>query len=152
MQGIKFIVRMDYKKVKGWFVRVPRMPDGNSSKLFSDGVYGSRLAALYAAIDWRNKKLHRRRATSPSTPRKTFSRNSSGVVGVTKIIRNGVWYGWKAYWNETQREQKFERFLFTEHDRRTAYRLAVECRKLNEDRIRERIRATVRMEGYRASA
>ena len=152
MLGVRFIVRMDYKKVKGWFVRVPSEPEGHHTKLFSDGVYGSRMAALYAAIEWRNKELHRRRPTSPSTPRKTFRRNSSGVVGVTKIIRNGIWYGWKAYWNESLREQKFEKFLFSQYSRRAAYRLAVECRRENEQRIRERIRAEVRREGYRVSA
>jgi hypothetical protein len=137
---------MDYPKVKGWYVRVPAKPEGHQAKLFSDGIYDGRDAALKAAMKWRNGLIRFRRPTSLSTPRRHFKLNTSGFVGVAQIVRNGVFCGWKAFWNETARKQKFRKFMFSDHDEEEAFILAICCRKQNVSRIRERIRRQVRDE------
>ncbi len=61
------ITRMDYAKSQGYFVRV-RWKGEARSKLFSDSVYGDRLSALAAAIEWRDqvtKELGKPRPGSP---------------------------------------------------------------------------------------
>lgn len=49
------ITRHEYGRSRGWLVRVYRTEQGEqkcSRRLFSDGVYGSELEALGAAIAW----------------------------------------------------------------------------------------------------
>jgi hypothetical protein len=48
------VTRMDYPKAHGYFVRVT-WKGVQRAKLFSDGVYGDRFAALAAALDWRDQ-------------------------------------------------------------------------------------------------
>lgn len=75
------ITRMDYPKSQGYFVRV-RWKGEARSKLFSDGVYGDRLSALAAAIEWRDqvtRELGKPRAGAPPP----------ASVGIHRRIRGG---------------------------------------------------------------
>ncbi len=75
------ITRMDYPKSQGYFVRVRWRGDARS-KLFSDGVYGDRLSALAAAIEWRDhvtRELGKPSPGSPPTPN----------VGIHRRMREG---------------------------------------------------------------
>src|SRR5262245_52059340 len=51
----KNLTRIDHpaKRTHGYFVRI-QWKGERRAKFFSDGVYGDRLAALDAALEWRN--------------------------------------------------------------------------------------------------
>ncbi len=75
------ITRMDYPKSQGYFVRVRWRGDARS-KLFSDGVYGDRLSALAAAIEWRdrmNREMGKPKNGAPPAPN----------VGIHRRMRDG---------------------------------------------------------------
>lgn len=78
----KNITRMDYPKNKGYFVRV-RWNKVSRSKLFSDGVYGDRLAALAAAIAWRDKMIEELGQPPPG------KKADGSMVGIHRRIRDG---------------------------------------------------------------
>ncbi|WP_202976804.1 AP2/ERF family transcription factor [Candidatus Oscillochloris fontis] len=61
------ITRMDYAKSQGYFVRV-RWKGEARSKLFSDSVYGDRLSALAAAIEWRDQMTKELGKPRPGAP------------------------------------------------------------------------------------
>lgn len=75
------ITRMDYPKSQGYFVRV-RWKGEARSKLFSDNVYGDRLSALAAAIEWRDQMTKELGKPRPGGPPSTS-------VGVHKRVRGG---------------------------------------------------------------
>ncbi|EFO79738.1 pathogenesis-related transcriptional factor and ERF protein [Oscillochloris trichoides DG-6] len=58
---------MDYAKSQGYFVRV-RWKGEARSKLFSDSVYGDRLSALAAAIEWRDQVTKELGKPRPGAP------------------------------------------------------------------------------------
>lgn len=75
------ITRMDYPKAHGYFVRVT-WKGVQRAKLFSDGVYGDRFAALAAALDWRDKvtkELGKPKSGQPVRP----------DIGVNRVIKEG---------------------------------------------------------------
>ncbi len=74
------ITRMDYPKSQGYFVRV-RWRGEARSKLFSDGIYGDRLSALSAAIEWRDqmtRELGKPRPGAPPAPNAGIHRRERG--------------------------------------------------------------------------
>jgi hypothetical protein len=75
------ITRMDYPKARGYFVRVT-WKGVQRAKMFSDGVYGDRFAALAAALDWRDKttkEMGKPKSGQPSRP----------DIGVNRVIKEG---------------------------------------------------------------
>ncbi|NTW00285.1 MAG: AP2 domain-containing protein [Oscillochloris sp.] len=75
------ITRMDYPKSQGYFVRV-RWKGEARSKLFSDGVYGDRLSALAAAIEWRDQITKELGKPRPGAP-------PPANVGIHRRMRGG---------------------------------------------------------------
>src|ERR1044071_2346452 len=89
--GHKNLTRFDHhqKNTFGYFVRI-QWKGEKYHKFFSDAVYGDRLGALAAALEWRDaterklKKTPTHRHLGRSSPR-----NARGVVGVRRIIKRG---------------------------------------------------------------
>ena len=82
---LKYVTRVDYLKSdgrrgsRGWWVRVPGAP----KKLFSDSVYGSRLRARDAALDYRDEVARAHRVlVVPRCIVRRSSRNKTGTIGV----------------------------------------------------------------------
>ena len=81
----KYVTRMDYRKrdgrrsSRGWWVRVPNTP----TKLFSDSVFGGRLRARDAALDYRDAMC---RARGILVTKRVFVRrgpqSNTGILGV----------------------------------------------------------------------
>ena len=87
--SLKHITRLDHHKTHGWWVRI-RRKSNPCSKLFSDGVYGSKQNALNAAIVWRDERL----SHSPKQTSRTIESSSktvkTGVPGLCLSLINGV--------------------------------------------------------------
>lgn len=88
--GLTYITRMDHGNTHGWWVRVYKDSKPVESKLFSDGVYGSKAKAKLAAQEHRDKVVKKNKIV-PVHMRKTRehsvdSRSTSGMVGVTLSV------------------------------------------------------------------
>jgi len=116
----------------GWQVRLQRR-GMRYAKYFADRRHGGPEASLEAAKKWRDNLLttfsedERARVCSKS------SRNSSGVVGVSKVTiagANGViYYFWQATWSPSPGQRRSIRFSVKKHGEEEAFRLAVEARQ-----------------------
>lgn len=85
--GLTYITRMDHGNTHGWWVRVYKDSKPVESKLFSDGVYGSKAKAKLEAQAHRDKVVKKNKIV-PVHMRKTREhsvdcRSTSGLVGVT---------------------------------------------------------------------
>jgi len=99
-------------------------------KFFADRVHGHPQLALHAARQWRDALLesitHRARVCERSP------RNSSGVVGVSKITviaANGNSYHfWQATWSPAPGQRRCVKFSIKRYGNHRAFQLAVEAR------------------------
>jgi len=85
--GLTYITRMDHGNTHGWWVRVYKDSKPVESKLFSDGVHGSKTKAKLEAQAHRDKVVKKNKIV-PVHMRKTREhsvdcRSTSGLVGVT---------------------------------------------------------------------
>lgn len=85
--GLTYITRMDHGNTHGWWVRVYKDSKPIESKLFSDGVHGSKTKAKVEAQTHRDKVVKKNKIV-PVHMRKTREhsvdcRSTSGLVGVT---------------------------------------------------------------------
>jgi hypothetical protein len=88
--GLTYITRMDHGNTHGWWVRVYKDSKPVESKLFSDGVLGSKTKAKAAAQAHRDKVVKKNKIV-PVHMRKTREhsvdrRSTSGMVGVTLSV------------------------------------------------------------------
>ncbi len=136
----KGITRIDHpaKRTFGYFVRVTWNKQ-RRSKFFSDSVYGDRLAALAAAIEWRNAT--ERELGKPRTERQVIgvSRTSTGIVGVRRTIKDGREV-YEATWRDGNRIRRTS-YSIAKHGERRALALARRAREKYE-RMRQRTPAT----------
>jgi hypothetical protein len=129
------LLRLDLPRVRthGWQVRIQRR-GVKYAKFFADRVHGGLIESYRAAISWRDEALATldqsdamARVCQPSP------RNSSGVVGVSKVsIRasNGVAYiFWQATWSPSPGKRCCVKFSIRRHGDQEAYRLAVQARE-----------------------
>ncbi len=132
----KGITRIDHpaKRTFGYFVRVTWNKQ-RRSKFFSDSVYGDRLAALSAALEWRNEA--ERELGKPRTERQVIgvSRTSTGIVGVRRTVKDGREV-YEATWREGGRIRRTS-YSIAKHGERRALSLARRARERYE-RIRQR--------------
>lgn len=104
----KNLSRYEHNGIEGWLVRVYHNGD-TFSKLFTDKKHGSRLKSKNRAIVWRDLKKKQLREQQEQEKRFIASsqRNSSGVIGVSRIEkteRSGETYAhWQASWREDNR-------------------------------------------------
>lgn len=131
------ISRLDQPSVgtHGWQVRLQRK-GVRYGRFFSDSAWGGREASLSLAVRYRDRIIsHVERPESERSSRShslPSSRNTSGVVGVTKIIQrsaNGDEYRfWQASWTTTEGKRKTVRYSVLKHGDKEAFRLACHTR------------------------
>ena len=131
--GHKNLTRFDHPKKNtfGYFVRI-QWKGEKYHKFFSDGVYGDRLGALAAALEWRDET--ERKLAKPHTDRQVIgfsSRNKSGVVGVRRMLKQGRDV-YEATWMDARGQVGRTSFSVARHGEKRAFRLAVRARQLHE--------------------
>ena len=136
----KYITRLDYNHTHAWQVRICYKSGFTThSKLFSDGVQGSKTKALKAAIKFRNQlckdlgitELLKYKNIKPG-PKNHNKRNASGIIGVSLDIakRNGnINMSWTASYC-INNKQIHRRFSIAKYSEKQAFRLA--CAKRYE--------------------
>ncbi|WP_255604522.1 AP2 domain-containing protein [Oscillochloris sp. ZM17-4] len=124
----KGITRIDHpaKRTFGYFVRVTWNKE-RRSKFFSDSVHGDRLAALGAALEWRNQA--ERELGKPRTERQVIgvSRTSTGIVGVRRTVKDGREV-YEATWRDGNRIRRTS-YSIAKHGERRALALARRARE-----------------------
>lgn len=127
----KGITRIDHpaKRTFGYFVRVTWNKQ-RRSKFFSDSVHGDRLAALSAALEWRNEA--EKELGKPRTERQVIgvSRTSTGIVGVRRTIKDGREV-YEATWRDGNRIRRTS-YSIAKHGERRALSLARRAREKYE--------------------
>ena len=131
--GHKNLTRFDHPKKNtfGYFVRI-QWKGEKHHKFFSDRVYGDRLGALTAALEWRDAT--ERMLSKPRTDRQVVgfsSRNKSGVVGVRRMLKQGRDV-YEATWMDAHGRVGRTSFSIARHGEKRAFRLAVRARQLHE--------------------
>lgn len=129
------IARVDVRAVcsYGWLVRLQR--NGKSySRFFGDGKYGGTAEALDAAREFRDALLEKLPAVYRTIHAKRVTiRNSSGVVGVCRVIREdskGARYEfWQATWSPAPGARKTAKFSIRRYGDEEAFKLARAARE-----------------------
>lgn len=133
----KGVTRIDHpaKRTFGYMVRVAWKGQIHH-KFFSDKRCGDRLAALDAAVQWRD--MTEIEIGKPRTERMVFGKpgGNNPVVGVSRRHENHTDY-YEATWLNTEGRAQRTRFSIAKHGERKALRLAIAARQRNE-RIRYR--------------
>jgi len=113
----------------GWQVRMQRR-GVKYGKFFSDRGYGHPERALLAARQWRDALLEELAEHARICERSR--RNSSGVVGVSKVTvvaANGNSYHfWQATWSPAPGQRRCVKFSIKRYGDREAFRRAVQAR------------------------
>lgn len=129
------IARIDLpdQRTHGWQVRLQRRGI-KYAKFFSDSSYGSPNASLIIARRWRNKLVSELESQAQNQARicTRSTRNSSGVVGVSKIsvtAANGATYHfWQATWSPEPGKRCCVKFSIKRYGDTEAFELAVQAR------------------------
>ncbi|MBC8075126.1 MAG: hypothetical protein H7Y32_03545 [Chloroflexales bacterium] len=128
----KNVSRIDHpgRSTYGYFVRI-QWKGEKRAKLFSDAVYGDRLAALDEALRWRDAT--EKELGKPRTDRLVMgiTRSTSGIVGVRRRIINGVGY-YEATWMTTANKMRRARYSVERHGERKALAMARKVREQGE--------------------
>ena len=134
----KNITRIDHpaKRTFGYNVRVA-WKGQKYGKFFSDRVFGDRLAALAAAIEWRDEM--ERKIGKPRTEHQVVgwhSRNNTGTVGVRRRRRGNIEV-FEATWisRVDGRRRRTTCYSIARHGEKKAFKLALRAR-LNGERMR----------------
>jgi len=129
------IARIDLpvQKTHGWQVRLQRRGI-KYAKFFSDSSYGSHEASLTIARKWRDQLVTELQLQAKNKARicTRSTRNSSGVVGVSKIsvtASNGaVYHFWQATWSPRPGKRCCVKFSIKRYGESEAFELAVQAR------------------------
>lgn len=128
------ITRIDLPRVgtHGWQVRMQRR-GRRYGKFFSDRQCGGTRRAYENAREWRDRLLEALDEEAGARVCLKSSRNSSGVVGVSKVTvsaGNGASYHfWQATWCPSPGERRCVKFSVKRHGNRQAFLMAVEARR-----------------------
>ncbi|MFT4176665.1 MAG: AP2/ERF family transcription factor [Luteolibacter sp.] len=128
------ITRMEHPETStfGWQVRIQRRKV-RYAKYFADRSLGGPENSLQAARAWRDKVLAKLSETEGVRVCLTSARNSSGVVGVSRVTISGpngvAYYFWQATWSLGDGERRCVRFSVKRYGERQAFRLAVQARR-----------------------
>ncbi len=116
----------------GWQVRLQRRGT-RYAKYFADRGFGGKEQSLQAAKRWRDDLLKKFAEDERARVCSRSSRNSSGVVGVSKVTitgPNGVtYYFWQATWSPSPGQRRSIRFSVKKHGELEAFKLAVQARQ-----------------------
>lgn len=126
------IARIDLADVctHGWQVRLQRRGI-KYAKFFADAPWGGPKESLIAARSWRDCLLERLESEDRARICQRSTRNSSGVVGVSKVsvVTNGVRYiFWQATWSPEPGKRKCVKFSIKRYGDSQAFELAVSAR------------------------
>ena len=128
------ITRIDLPRVgtHGWQVRMQRRGQ-RYGKFFADRQWGGTRDSYESAKKWRDRLVQRFEEEAAARVCLKSVRNSSGVVGVSKVVvtaSNGANYHfWQATWCPAPGERRCVKFSVKRHGDRQAFRLAVEARR-----------------------
>ncbi len=129
------IARIDLpgSSTHGWQVRMQRR-GVKYAKYFADRGHGGPRGSYEAARRWRDELIARIESEERQARVCTRSaRNSSGVIGVSKIAVSGpngsVYFFWQAAWCPAPGERRCVKFSVRRHGDRQAFRMAVEARR-----------------------
>lgn len=115
----------------GWQVRLQRRGI-KYAKFFSDSRYYSTQQALTAAQEWRDILIERLESEERTRICQRSTRNSSGIVGVSKVsitAANGVKYDfWQATWSPESGKRQSVKFSIKRYGDTNAFELAVKAR------------------------
>jgi hypothetical protein len=125
------ITRFDYGSTHGYFVRLSWKHD-RRSKFFSDTKYGDRLAALAAAIAWRD-------STAQEMGKPSGKAASRKDLGIHRRVKDGRDV-YEATWYEDGRHRRTS-FSVRKHGLRQARALAIEARARALEAYEARLRA-----------
>jgi predicted HNH restriction endonuclease len=129
------IMRFDYGKAHGWWVRVTR--DGAQFKqLFSDGPHGSIEGALRAAISFRHELL----ASFPVTLKQVHARSlppepENRIVRVEEKGKKQPYIAWKARWYDENHAVKNQSFSVKKFGEEGARALALAVARKNHNKV-----------------
>lgn len=115
----------------GWQVRLQRR-GVKYAKYFGDRVHGGPTVALREARRWRDQLLAEVETLEQARICARSARNSSGVVGVSKVtvVSNGSTYNfWQATWSPEAGRRRCVKFSIRRYGEREAFRLAVIARE-----------------------
>ncbi|MEO1855970.1 MAG: AP2 domain-containing protein [Rubritalea sp.] len=126
------IARIDLPDARthGWQVRLQRRGI-KYAKFFADAPLGGIELSLKTARDWRNNLLGRLENEDRARICQRSTRNSSGVVGVSKVsvVTNGVRYTfWQAAWSPEPGKRRCVKFSIKRYGDTEAFELAVLAR------------------------
>jgi hypothetical protein len=122
----KGISRIDHKRTHGYFARVSW--EGRvHSKLFSDKKHGDRLAALAAALEWRDEM--EKQLGKPRTEEMVFGKAVAGSskIGIHKRVKDGRLV-YEATWREGQKVKRTS-YSIRKHGEKKARALAIAARE-----------------------
>ena len=116
----------------GWQVRLQRRGK-KFAKYFSNHLHGGSRRAFRIAQAWRAQLLTNLEAEETVRICRRSARNSSGVVGVSKVTvvaPNGCEYHfWQATWSPAPGKRRCVKFSIRRYGDRRAFELAVEARE-----------------------
>lgn len=126
------IARIDLPRAgtHGWQVRMQRRGI-KYAKFFADGPLGGIDRSLIIARQWRDELLERLESEDRARICQRSQRNSSGVVGVSKVtvVTNGVQYVfWQATWSPEPGKRRCVKFSIKRYGETKAFELAVRAR------------------------
>ncbi len=116
----------------GWQVRLQRRGT-RYAKYFADRGLGGPDSSLIAARKWRDDLLKKFAEDDSARVCSRSARNSSGVVGVSKVTITGpngvIYYFWQATWSPSPGQRRSIRFSVKKHGEEEAFKLAVQARQ-----------------------
>lgn len=116
----------------GWQVRLQRQ-GVKYAKYFSDRLHGGRVGAFERARTWRDAMVQRFQEEDSVRVCRRSARNSSGVVGVSKVTvvaSNGLEYlFWQATWSPQPGKRRCVKYSVKRYGEQGAFRLAVQARQ-----------------------
>ena len=128
------IIRLDQPSTGtyGWQVRLQR-GGVRHARYFSDRASGDARKSLMAAVAWRDELLASLADSMQARVCASSARNSSGVIGVSRVIirsGDGVEYVfWQASWTPVKGRRQSIRFSVRRHGDEKAFQLAVAARR-----------------------
>jgi len=115
----------------GWQVRLQRRGI-KYAKFFSDRTHESPAHAIQAARQWRDELLEQLDSQDQTRICQRSARNSSGVVGVSKVTVSGpngvTYFFWQATWSPEPGKRQCVKFSIKRHGDHKAFELAVQAR------------------------
>jgi hypothetical protein len=129
------IARIDLpdQRTHGWQVRLQRR-GVKYAKFFSDSAYGNPCTALENACRFRDQLVNKLEELAKNQARicNLSARNSSGVVGVSKISINSAngatYHFWQATWSPQPGKRCCVKFSIQRYGENQAFKLAVQAR------------------------